>query len=139
MISEHNNDNNFSIYIEDQFDDKNGTFKFKCIHFQVKIGYLCEKIKGNAIIFDLCAQQIRFKRLAPATVPSSHDNQDELHEECEQFKKVLAVMDKINRRADFLSIVDSLVDGRLSPESIALHLLLDVGQLLRQSTVYSMR
>ena len=60
-------------------------------------------------------------------------------ENYELFISVMEQMAEIERKADFLSILRSLVDGRLNIDNIARHLLLDIGQFHIHYKVNSMR
>ena len=52
--------------------------------------------------------------------------------------RVISVLKEMQRSEDFISVLESIAPKKLQG-NIALHLLLDVGQFLRQDTVHSMR
>ena len=54
------------------------------------------------------------------------------------FADVIRVMKEIGRTEDFIGALTNIANGKLRG-NIALHLLLDVGQFLRQETLHSMR
>lgn len=65
-------------------------------------------------------------------------NNDDLQELTEMLPEVIDVLKGMGRTEDFVSVLQSIRDETLN-NNIALHLLLDIGQFLRQSTVHSMR
>ena len=52
---------------------------------------------------------------------------------------VINLLKSIGRSEDFISVLSSLADKTLSIQNISLHLLLDIGQFLKQNTIFNMR
>ena len=160
---EHHGGENFSVR-KKVYDETIGLVSYKSKHFNVKCDYLSEKRRrGCKINIDYNNVTFRIKRppaskamededseyvnsaspLACSGTPSeSSESVDSetvtMQSILDLLPDVLNVMNEMERSPDFISVLKAIADRKLQG-NIALHLLLDVGQFLRQNTVYSMR
>ena len=130
------------------FDDDEGRYTYRAKHFGVKCSWLLEKqSEGHSVHIDYENNSMRVKRKAahvtqhadsPAAPAQDDTDSDTLNALCDMLPGILGIMKETGREEDFLSVMKHIHNGRLQ-NNISLHLLLDIGQFLRQETVYSQR
>ena len=137
-----------------------GCFAYESKHFKVPTKSLADKTKlGCTILIDMDSQKIRVKRPVNdnenetmsgelATTDSSQsdytdkpasDDTIDMQSILPLLPKVVELMQSVGRNDDFVAVLKAISDKTLSVNNIALHLLLDIGQFLRQNTVYNIR
>ena len=127
-------------------NEEDGCAGYKSIHFNVTTQYILSRKDTSKAYVDEESMTIRFKRinkespqiqeLPIADMPEQPDK----HQFDESILKViLEKMDHIGRDNDFKNLLNSIANGKLPLSNIALHLLLDIGQILSQRKVNSMR
>ena len=127
-----------------------GEILYQSIHFGIKPGIIQNKInRGYKAIFDSDKQKNRFKRLADHLETVRQDVEGDLITETDlrvneddeesgkneqNFLEVLNVVKLSDRDQDFLSVLEALASGTLSPHNIAFQLFLDIGSFLSAET-----
>lgn len=142
--------------------DKTGTSKYRRVQFGTTIeNIVARKKNGEKIEIDMHTIQIRFKRQrtthelqqqisdkidnASNADCDTQDNTDcdlketDFSKVAEIMPVVLAKLNSIGRVGDFVAILELLATGKLNPQNMALHLLLDVGKYLKTESVCEMR
>ena len=143
ILENHEHDKNRVSFRVRKISPDTGCWYYQSVHFPVSLVEIKDRLaQGFKPFLDVTNNTIRFKRsFDEHEVHVTHEKQNEPSDSKSSniLEDVLNVMASIGREDDFLSILHSLVSGELSPDNIALHLLLDVGQFLRQPKVNCMR
>ena len=128
-----------------ELDAATGKRKLKSIHFSTDVVALKQKIdSGYNVHINTDTIKIEYERTSgktsceKQTTKTSVETNTEYENVYQDFQGVMDKMKEIGRFDDFCSLLRNIRGGSLD-DSIALHLLLDIGQFYRQSTVYSMR
>merc|ERR1712082_576993 len=142
-------DEMFSVWVF-ELNEKTGMLGYQRKKFNMETKKLkCLQEKGTKFIVDFTTLQIRVKRVNKPVPPEDHsdmpvtseapdDTNQELKDVIAILPKVITALKEIDREKDFICILNNIANGQITGH-IALHLLLDVGQFLRQQTVHSMR
>ncbi len=152
-----------------QLDCRTGNFVYASIQFPISIQNLHLRLKeGQKYHVNLDCARICFKRpkhkqndnsaadvlglredLKRGRVVENEDgcdNDDDNHDDeaddsntITVFKNALEIVKSNGRGSDFMSVLMALADGTLDPKNIALHLLLDIGSILSEKSLSSVR
>ena len=143
-----------------ELDNKTGKFGYRTKKFNFETKLLKEmRNTGRPFTIDYDKLQLRAKRsLDPLSDILGSDKKKLKPENEEEYimdwddestntlisqaihmvPSVIAALKEINRADDFICVLNNIANGKLTG-NIALSLLLDIGQVLRQNTVHSVR
>lgn len=141
-------------------DSEDGTVKYIAVHFGINVKDFKDRIeKGQTYNINFETTTIQFKRKhSDKTIPDDQsskrqllDNTDNTENEkqetkfqadgkdIETFKSALEVLKTHGNSDNFMAVLTLLSNGTLHPSNIALHLLLDIGNLLSQASFTQVR
>ena len=132
-------------------DESTGFFHYASTHFDLELNSIATKLhNGYKVYIDAEKKRISFKRplvtdkVGDSSVPENKTRDNQLSEvvphdtQTSTLKELQAILptlvqflEDIGRSEDFLSSLTAISTGRLSLDNMALHLFLDIGQLLR--------
>ena len=155
-------DREFTIRVR-ELDSANGVFLYRTKYFGVKCEFIKQKLdSGCSIQVNYESKRLAIKRKggqiktehAPkvriqegvydemkTSTPLPHhsaSDDDVVNQIVSMIPSVIDTMREMGRCDDMISILKSISNGSLD-HNIVFHLLLDVGKLMRQNSVYSMR
>ena len=143
----------FSMRIR-SVDEASGYVIYKSQHYDITLSHIEKRIhNGDKVVIDGENRKLRFKRFVQEEDIESydHDNETDIkhiepeHESeigkrfYELLPHVIEMLRGNGRREDWISVLECVLNGKISVNNIALNLLLDLGQYLNQSSSGQMR
>lgn len=142
-------------------NEHNGQLMFRSVHFPIHISDIVKEIEsGKQCTVDLDAAKIYFQEF-PGNINTSEPDESKPEnmqndtiiekskadeKECtrddtlqELFGKTNKLFEETGRGDDFKAVLRALSNGTLNPQNIAVHLLLDIGNLLSSSSFKNVR
>lgn len=142
-------------------NEHNGQLMFRSVHFPIHISDIVKEIEsGKQCTVDLDAAKIYFQEFTgnintsepDESKPENMQNDTIIEKskadekECtrddtlqELFEKTNKLFEETGRGDDFKAVLRAFSNGTLNPQNIAVHLLLDIGNLLSSSSFKNVR